>query len=121
MNIDDFTGIRLSEGIIYLLEIEGKAEGMVALRKLGDGVGEINRMYIRPEYRGRNYGKLMLNKLIDKGREFGYSIIRLDTVDFMTTAQHIYRSAGFTLIYEYSGSEIPEWLRPYTVFMEKKL
>ncbi|UCH02861.1 MAG: GNAT family N-acetyltransferase [Candidatus Bathyarchaeota archaeon] len=94
---------------------------MGALKKLEDGIGEIKRMYIRPEHRGQGYGKTILNRLIDKSRELGYSTIRLDTADFMTTAQSMYRSAGFTMRDKYSGSEIPEWYQPYTVFMEKKL
>jgi hypothetical protein len=39
----------------------------------------------------------------------------------MIVAQNIYRSAGFKEIGEYTGSEIPEWYRSYTVFMEKIL
>jgi GNAT superfamily N-acetyltransferase len=94
---------------------------MGVLKKLEEGVGEINRMYIRPAYRGRSYGKTLLNRLIDKGRELGYSTLRLDSADFMTTAHHIYRYVGVKEIDEYLGSEIPEWYRPYAVFMEKKL
>ena len=60
-------------------------------------------------------------KLMEKAEELGYSTLRLDTADFMTVAQGIYRSAGFKEISEYGGSEIPEWFRPYSVYMEKHL
>jgi len=119
--IDNFTNIRSSDGITYLLEIEGKVEGMGALIKLEEGVGEIKRMYIRPKYQGKGYGKEMLNKLIKKAKELGYSTLRLETADFSTTAHYVYRSAGFKEIAEYHGGETPEWLRPYCIFMEKNL
>ncbi len=119
--IGNFTNIRSSEGITYLLEIDGKVEGMGALIKLEEGVGEIKRMYIRPEHQGKGYGKEMLNRLIGKARELGYSTLRLETADFSTTAHHVYRSAGFKEIAEYTGGETPEWLRPYCMFMEKNL
>lgn len=73
--IDDYTCIPSSEGIIYMLEIEGRIVGMGVLKKLEADIGEIKRMYIRPEYRGRRYGKTMLSKLIDKGKALGYSPI----------------------------------------------
>jgi GNAT superfamily N-acetyltransferase len=65
MVIDDYAGIRPSEGIIYVLEAEDKAIGMGALKKLEQGVGELKRMYIHPNYRGRGYGRTMLTKLLD--------------------------------------------------------
>lgn len=119
--IDEYTSIHASEGIIYMLDSDGQAVGMGALKRLEDSVGELKRMYIHPEYRGQGYGTALLQKLIAKGRELGYATLRLDTADFMTTAHQMYRSAGFTDIDEYAGSEIPEWYRPYTVFMEKTL
>jgi ribosomal protein S18 acetylase RimI-like enzyme len=120
-NLDRFTSIRPPNGIIYIIETDKNVVGMGALRELGDGVGEIKRMYIRPKYRGRGLGKRLLGKLMEKAREFGYMVLRLDTADFMTVAQSIYRSVGFKEIDEYPGCEIPEWYRQYSLFMEKKL
>jgi len=39
----------------------------------------------------------------------------------MKTAQHVYRSHGFTEIEEYRDSEVPDPLKPYWLFIEKKL
>lgn len=119
-HLEDLTSLKPPDGIIYLLEVEGDIAGMGALRKLSNEIGEIKRMYIRPLYRGRGYGKQMLNKLLEVGREFGCSSFLLETSKFMTLAQHIYKSAGFTERDEYPESETPTIFRPYQKYMEKK-
>jgi len=121
MFLDEFTTIEPPKGIIYVLEDAGKIVGMGALKELEEGIGEIKRMYICPKYRGKGLGKEMFKKLIEKGKEFGYSTLRLETADFMTQAQNVYRSAGFKEIDGYSGGEMPEWYRPNCIFMEKSL
>jgi len=93
---------------------------MGALRKLNDKTGEIKRLYIRPLYRGKGYGKQMLNKLLEAGTKFGCSSFLLETPGFSRAAQHIYRSAGFKERKEYPESETPTILRPHWLFMEKK-
>lgn len=119
-HLEDLTSLRPPDGIIYLLADEGNIVGMGAIRKLSDEVGEIKRMYIRPLYRGRGYGKQMLNRLLDLGREFGCSSFQLETSKFMIAAQYIYKSVGFTEREEYPESETPIPLRSYQIYMEKK-
>jgi GNAT superfamily N-acetyltransferase len=119
--LEDLTNLKPPTGIIYLLVVEGNIAGMGAIRKLSGAIGEIKRMYIRLLYRGKGYGKKMLNKLLEAGREFGYSLFLLETSKFMTAAQHIYKSAGFIERDEYPEIETPPILRPYQLFMEKKV
>ncbi len=109
------------EGIYYLLQVKGKIGGMGALRKLKKDVGEIKRMYIKPEYRKKGYGKAMLEQLLKKGKEFGFSTIRLDTGKFMDAAQYVYRSAGFQERYIYPETEVPPQFQPFWLYMEKSL
>jgi len=118
-HLEELTSLSPPYGVIYLLSVDGNVEGMGAVWKLRDEIGEIKRMYIRPIHRGRGYGKQMLDKLLEAGREFGCSTFLLDTAKFMTAAQHIYRSVGFKEREEYPESEIPEAFRPYWLFMEK--
>jgi len=115
----EFASIKPYEGIIYLLMVDDKAIGMGALRKLEDGVGEIKRMFIRPEYQGRGYGKEMMDRLMDKAREFGYKILRLDSAFFLEAAIHIYKSVGFKERGKYPGVEAEAG--PHYIYMEKKL
>ncbi len=77
--LPNYTAMKPPEGIIYILEVDGEAAGMGILRKNEDGVGEIKRMFTRPEFRGNGYGQEMLRKLEGTAEEFGYSTLRLDT------------------------------------------
>jgi N-acetylglutamate synthase-like GNAT family acetyltransferase len=110
-----------SRGIYYLVELEGAIIGMGALRQIREEIGEIKRMYIRPAYRGKGYGKALLQQLLQKAKEFGYHAIYLDSARFMTTAQNLYRSFGFIERNEYPETEIPPQLRSRWVYMEKTL
>jgi len=78
-------------------------------------------MYIRPAYRGKGYGKALLQQLLQKAKEFGYNSIYLDSAQFMTAAQHLYRSFGFMERDAYPETEVPPQLWPQWVFMEKTL
>jgi GNAT superfamily N-acetyltransferase len=115
----EFASIKPFEGIIYLLMVDDEAVGMGALRKLEDGVGEIKRMFIRPEFQGKGYGKEMMVRLMDRAKELGYSTLRLDTAYFLEAAVHIYKSAGFKERGKYPGTESEAG--PHYIYMEKKL
>ena len=119
--LDDFTHIDPAHGILYLIECDGTIVGMGAVKPLEDGVGEIKRMFIRPAYRERGYGKALLQQLIRFAQSRSYTRLRLETADFSTTTHNLYRVAGFTAINEYLSVKTPEWYRPYCLYMEKRL
>jgi len=119
--LEDLTAYIPPEGIYYVLQIKQKIGGMGALRTLKRGIGEIKRMYIKPEYRKNGYGKKMLELLLEKAKEFGFSSIRLDTGEFMDAAQYVYRSVGFQEREIYPETEVPESFLPHWLFMEKFL
>lgn len=89
-----YTRIKPPHGLILVLEGEKGLEGMGTLQRLKDEVGEITRVYIRPNARG-GYGKKLISSLVKGGLEFGFSKLELNTAKFMKTAQHIYKTLGF--------------------------
>ena len=60
--------MKLPEGTLQILEVDGKVAGMGVVHKLSEDTGEIKRMYNRPEHRGNGFGRLMLNTLLDIGK-----------------------------------------------------
>ena len=107
------------DGINLILEVEGKAAGMLAIWKISDGLGEVHRMWIRPEYRGNGYSKPLLAEILEKGREFGFTTFRLSTPRFAHAAQHLYRSTGFKDSDDFRDVSHPVF-RDAWICMEKK-
>ena len=85
----------LPGGCIVLAMSGESPAGCVAMKKLEDGICEMKRLYVKPEFRGQGVGKELATRVIDKARECGYSRMRLDTVPSMKSAIELYRELGF--------------------------
>jgi len=92
-------------GGIWVADSNGHAVGCVALRPLPGGVGEVNRMYVEPAWRGQGVGRMLLERLIASARQRGYRQLRLGTLLEMREAQALYRSIGFVEIERYREDE----------------
>jgi putative acetyltransferase len=78
--------------------VDGHALGCGALRPLEPGVGEVKRMFVLPEFRGRGIARQILMALESTARERGYSTLRLETGTRQPEAIGLYRSAGYSKI-----------------------
>ncbi|MHA1552154.1 MAG: GNAT family N-acetyltransferase [Candidatus Heimdallarchaeaceae archaeon] len=121
MILDELEIYQPPGGVFYLLKEKDDFIGMCALKKLYRDTGEVKRMFIKSDYRGKGYGKKMIERLIKKSQALGYKALRLDSGPFMKAAQKIYRSYGFEEIDEYPEAEVPKELRHDWSFLEKKL
>ena len=102
---------RPPEGRLILCQVDGKAAGCIALRRLESGVCEMKRLYVRSEFRHQQLGRKLALHLIEEARRAGYTAIRLDTVrGTMDAAIALYRSLGFTEIPAYYKSTVPDAL-----------
>lgn len=72
-----------------------------ALRELEPGLGEIKRVYIREDYRGKAFGLPFVRALVDRARELGYRRLRVDTLSTMRAAIEFYQESGFRPIPAY--------------------
>jgi len=83
------------EGLL-LLALEGRTPaGCVALRKIGDGICEMKRLYVRPKFRRSGLGQKLAETVIGFARGAGYARMRLDTLASMKPAIALYESLGF--------------------------
>ena len=85
----------------FVVEENNKIIGGAGVAKLDNyngSVCELQKMYFLPEARGRGVGAQMMEFCLAKAREFGFEKIYLETMEYMTHAQKLYKQAGFEYI-----------------------
>ena len=81
--------------------------GCIALRPLGPTTCEMKRLFVRPEYRDRGLGRVLVEAIIEEARKIGYTQMRLDTIaDRMDRAVALYKSIGFVTIPPYRNNPV---------------
>ena len=93
-------------GALLLAERDGATIGCAGLRRFSEGVCEMKRLYVVPEGRGSGAGRALAGGIIAEGRRLGYARMLLDTLPFMSEAQALYVSLGFTPIPAYRHNPI---------------
>ena len=117
------------DGCFYLARYGDDIAGVGCLKKLEEGIGEIQRMYVLPAFRGQGIGRAIVNRLIDDARTIGYRQLRLESLEFLQAAHSLYRSVGFQEIdpyadnsmRSYQASENLDRYYAITIFMEMNL
>jgi len=128
-DLSDSEKFHLPNGRFYLVQYKGDIAGVGCLKKLEEGVGEIQRMYVLPSFRGRGIGRAIVNRLIEDARSIEYSRLKLESLEFLEAAHLLYRSVGFHEIDPYADNSMKSYqnaenLDKYysiTVFMEMNL
>lgn len=92
-------------GRLYLVTDGGHPVGMGILKPVGPGEGEIKRMYVRPEWRGKAIGRMVFDRLLEDARFLRYRRLRLETFGFMNAAVSMYEAHGFTYTEPFPGHE----------------
>ena len=117
-NLDKFAE---PDGRLLLVEVDGEIAATISLRKIREDSGEIKRMYVKPKFRGKKLGNLLIEEVIEisKGNEF--SKLYLDTAHFMSSAISLYKKYGFKEIDSYPECIVSKELWDNWIFMMKEL
>ena len=91
---------------ILLARWNDDVAGCVALHPFGDGICEMKRLYVRPQFRGHDIGRSLAEAVIAVARERGYRAMRLDTLPTMQKAMRLYESLGFVDVEPYRFNPI---------------
>src|SRR5712692_3435670 len=59
----DADEVAQGRGAFLIARVDGEVMGCGAVRRIGDGVAEIKRMYVRPQARGHGVGGAILSAL----------------------------------------------------------
>jgi len=104
----------LPTGHLLAAHCDGQIVGCVALRKIGESLCEMKRLYVQAAFQGRGIGRALAEAILEEARRIGYKRMRLDTV--LEPAKRLYRSLGFLEIPPYQHVPIEG-----VVFMELEL
>ena len=116
-------------GRFYLAQNGDQIGGVGCLKQLQHGIGEVQRMYVRPEFRGQGIGRQIAERLIADARQIGYKKLRLESLKYLAAAHTLYRSLGFKEIGPYADNSMRDYhrlprfdtYRTRVVFMEMDL
>jgi GNAT superfamily N-acetyltransferase len=93
---------------VVLDDDEGVAQGCGGIRLIPDGPRgtryELKHLYLRPETRGRGWGRLLVEDLERRAREFGAAELVLDTHHSLEAAGALYARTGFAAIEPYNDN-----------------
>ena len=95
----------------------GNLVGCGAVRRIEERTGEIKRMFVRPEERGRGLGRALLAALETEARALGIARLVLETGARQHEAMALYTRAGFSEVAPF-GEYIDS---PLSVCMAKDL
>jgi putative acetyltransferase len=102
---------------VLLARDAGKAVACGALRRHGDGIGEVKRMYTLPSHQGLGIGGRILDEIEALARRDGLARLVLETGHRHNAAWRVYERAGFVRcgrVLDYPES-------PYSVFYAKPI
>lgn len=85
-------------GLFVVAWVDGTPVGCAGLRRHGDEVVEIKRMFVRPTHRRRGLGRHLLRALEQRARALGYRRLILETGTPQPEAIGLYVSEGYAPI-----------------------
>ena len=102
---------------VFVAREDGAAVACGALRRHDAGIGEVKRMYTRPNYQGRGIGGRVLDAIEALARSENISRLVLETGDRHPAAWRVYERGGFTRC----GAVLDYPETGYSVFYAKTL
>ena len=108
----------IADGVaFFVIREDGVPAGCGAIKLFSNEYGEIKRMYVRPDFRGRGFGKLMLDHLATHAKRHGIEVLRLETGIHQHAAIRLYEHAGFRRIPPFGDY----WDDPVSLCYEKRI
>jgi putative acetyltransferase len=100
------------DGVEFMVGlIDGRPVACGSLVRVGPTTGEIQRMYVRPAWRGQGLSRLILAALEERAIELGYHTLRLAPGGDLGRAVQLYRGAGFHTTPVEAGDDDPNGFR----------
>ena len=104
---------------MLIAHLNGSPAGCVGFSRVNERSAELQKMFVRPQYRGEGIGGALMAGALTRMREANYTRAELETVSFMVDAINLYSAYGFKPCDWLR--EVPQSVREITVFMERDL
>lgn len=89
----------IDQGVaFFVLRAGGEPAGCGGILLVAREFAELKRMYVRPEFRGRQFGERLIARLAGHARGHGINTLRLETGTQQMAAIALYERAGFRRI-----------------------
>lgn len=88
---------------IKVLRENGQLVGFITYYMRNFFLGQVLFLAVNPEFRGKGYAQQLMQYAIDDMKKQGASMITLVTRTSNTSAQSVYKKAGFTMTHEEDG------------------
>jgi GNAT superfamily N-acetyltransferase len=82
-------------GAFFVLELAGRPVGCAGLKTHAPRVGEVKRMFVAADVRGRGLGWALLRIIEDEAHRLGMQRLVLDTAAPLAAAAALYAAAGY--------------------------
>jgi len=86
---------RDANGNFWLALDEDSVVGTIGLLDLGNGLGSLRKMFVRPKYRGTGTAERLLDQLLAWTKSKGFTQLFLGTTSAYHAAQRFYEKHGF--------------------------
>jgi putative acetyltransferase len=108
----------IAESVAFFVLRDGETPaGCGGILLVGTEYGELKRMYVRPQFRGRGFGTLLVDHLADHARAHGVGLLRLETGIHQTAAIRLYERMGFQRIPPFADYDED----PLSLYYEKRI
>ena len=108
----------LAQGVAFFVLRENDAPAACGgIQLFGVEYGELKRIYVRLQFRGLGFGKLLLDHLAHYARARGVGLLRLETGIHQTAVIRLYERTGFQRIPPF-GAYVED---PLSLFYEKRI
>ncbi|GGU70917.1 GNAT family N-acetyltransferase [Lentzea flava] len=91
--------------VFLVISRDGEEAGCLGMRFLGDGIGELTRMFVRTPFRGQGAASVLLKAMEAEALARGVTTLRLDTRKDLVEARNLYAKHGFVEIDRYNDAE----------------
>ncbi len=92
---DPETTILRKGGSVFMICADTLPVGCAALIPMGEGVYELSKMAISPQFRGHGLGRRLILHVIAQARLLGATSLFLGSNTRLAAAVHLYESVGF--------------------------